>query len=281
MSIFTMFGDEEEQAEIAQGDTSIQVPTHCPECQFPLRMEGEYLVCKNSRNCPAQVTGAMKAWIKKLGILDFGTSLIEAVVGEGLASTIDDLYRLQVAQVSPLLMSGRRVGDSTAKRALNNLHAKKHLSLANFIGSLGIPMVARSMCKTISQGGFDTVEKMLDADIDSVASIPGVGRTKAESFVMGIAERKDLIQNLLDAGITIKKPAEGPLKGKLVCMTGFRSKELEEAIEDAGGIVKSGVSRKLDILVAADPTSTSGKAKKARQYGIEIIDESEMWGRLG
>lgn len=26
---------------------------------------------------------------------------------------------------------------------------------------------------------------------------------------------------------------------------------------------------------------TSGKAKKARDYGVEIIDPEEMWNRLG
>lgn len=270
-----MFGDQEEQA--STGGEPIAIPTHCPECEFPLRMEGEYLVCKNSKACPAQVTGAMKAWITKLGILHFGTSLIEAIVEADLAKTVPDLYRLQADKVAALTMSGRRVGDSTAHTALSNLHAKKDLALATLVGSLGIPMVARSMCKTIAQGGFDTIELMLDAKVDDVAAIPGVGQSKAESFVSGIAERKEIIEDLLDAGITIKAAADGPLKGKLFCMTGFRSKEMEEAIEDAGGIVKSGVSRKLDYLIAEDPDSTSGKPKKARKYGVPIIDRDTLW----
>jgi hypothetical protein len=45
--------------------------------------------------------------------------------------------------------------------------------------------------------------------------------------------------------------------------------------------VKSGVSKALTILVAKDPKSNSGKAKKARQYGCEIIGIDEMWTRLG
>jgi DNA polymerase-3 subunit epsilon len=35
-----------------------------------------------------------------------------------------------------------------------------------------------------------------------------------------------------------------------------------------GLIVKKGVAKDLDFLVAADPDSMSGKAKKAREYGI-------------
>jgi DNA ligase (NAD+) len=121
---------------------------------------------------------------------------------------------------------------------------------------------------------------MASASSDDIAAIPGIGQTKAESFVEGLQERMDLIQNLLSAGVTIKVPADGPLKGKGVCMTGFRDAEMAEAIEDAGGIVKSGVSKKVHYLVASDPTSTSGKAKKARQYGITILGIDEMWDLL-
>jgi len=278
MNILDMFGDEEDQAQLTS--QPIAIPTHCPECEFPLRMDGEYLVCKNGKACPAQVTGAMKAWISKLGILHFGTSLIEAIVESGLAKTVPDLYRLKAPQVAALTMSGRRVGDSTAHTALSNLHAKKDLALATMVGSLGIPMVARSMCKTIAQGGFDTIDLMMVAKVDDVAAIPGVGQSKAESFVAGIAERKEIIEDLLEVGVTIKAAADGPLRGKLFCMTGFRSKEMEEAIEDAGGIIKSGVSRKLDFLVADDPDSTSGKPKKARRYGVPIIDKATLWGMV-
>ena len=38
---------------------------------------------------------------------------------------------------------------------------------------------------------------------------------------------------------------------------------IEEAIEDAGGIVKSGVSKKLSYLVASDPTSNWSREANA------------------
>jgi len=273
-NILTMFGPPQPKTP------PLQVPTHCPVCGFPTKMEGEFLVCPNSNRCPAQISGVIKAWIKKLGVLDWGDSLIEALCAEGLVSTIDDLYRLKADQIAPLQMSGRRVGESTAKRVLANLHEKKELPLASLVGSLSIPLVARSMTKTIVMAGFDTLDKMKTATVTEVAAIPGVGQTKAANFVQGIQERRELIEGLLSAGITVKAPADGPLKGKLICMTGFRDPEMADAIEDAGGIVKSGVSKKLDFLVAADPTSTSGKAKKARQYGIPILSQDRMWDML-
>ena len=45
----------------------------------------------------------------------------------------------------------------------------------------------------------------------------------------------------------------------------------EQLATEAGLIVKKSVTRDLDILVVADPHSLSGKARKAREYGIPAI----------
>jgi DNA polymerase-3 subunit epsilon len=42
-------------------------------------------------------------------------------------------------------------------------------------------------------------------------------------------------------------------------------------------VVVPRVTKKLDMLVLADPDSLSGKAKKAREYGIRIVAESAFW----
>jgi DNA polymerase-3 subunit epsilon len=48
-----------------------------------------------------------------------------------------------------------------------------------------------------------------------------------------------------------------------------------------GMIVAESVTKKLDLLVVADPLTQSGKAKKARQYGIRIMHEPVFWRVLG
>lgn len=82
-------------------------------------------------------------------------------------------------------------------------------------------------------------------------------------------------------------PAEASLLGKRVCFTGELqcqhgrqtiSRELaEELATKAGLVVVGSVTKKLDLLVLADPHSQSGKAKKARQYGIRIMHEPVFW----
>jgi DNA polymerase-3 subunit epsilon len=49
----------------------------------------------------------------------------------------------------------------------------------------------------------------------------------------------------------------------------------------AGLVISANVTKKLDILVVADPDTQSGKAKKARQYGTRIMAERTFWPSIG
>jgi NAD-dependent DNA ligase len=84
---------------------------------------------------------------------------------------------------------------------------------------------------------------------------------------------------------------ETDLRGMRVCFTGefqcrYRGKMIPRELADelatkAGLIVVDSVTKKLDLLVLADPHSQSGKAKKARQYGIRIVHEPVFWKAVG
>lgn len=88
------------------------------------------------------------------------------------------------------------------------------------------------------------------------------------------------------AGVT-----HSALAGKTVCFTGellgkFNGERLtreaaEQHARHAGLLVQNGVTRRLDILVVADPDTQSGKAKKAREYGVRIMAEAAFWSALG
>ena len=73
---------------------------------------------------------------------------------------------------------------------------------------------------------------------------------------------------------------QASLAGVSVCMTGFRDAAMEAAIVAAGGIVASGVSKHLGLLVAKDPRTASGKAQKARDLGIPVLSIPQMNARL-
>jgi DNA polymerase-3 subunit epsilon len=67
-------------------------------------------------------------------------------------------------------------------------------------------------------------------------------------------------------------------RGDLVCITGEMSHPHEtiEALLVERGLSVGGLTRQTRLLVAADPDSQSGKAKKARDYGVPIVAESAL-----
>lgn len=91
------------------------------------------------------------------------------------------------------------------------------------------------------------------------ALLPPEGMLEAESRAAGAVR-----------GMALQAGDELVLTGE---MKRQRS-EWKEILEARGLIVKGGVSKKVKLLIAADPDSLSGKAKKAREYGIPIVGEA-------
>jgi DNA polymerase-3 subunit epsilon len=126
--------------------------------------------------------------------------------------------------------------------------------------------------------------------------------------VISDAEARDLCevarilgveQQILDAllaGPSVPSPvinasAHHHLAGKSVCFTGtlgcsikgrpITREQAQALAAQAGLVVLQGVTKKLGILVLADPDSQSGKAKKARSYGTRLMGEVVFWTAIG
>lgn len=72
--------------------------------------------------------------------------------------------------------------------------------------------------------------------------------------------------------------------GSTLVLTGAMTRERSELasfLTEMGYIVAERATKKTDLVVAADPDSLSGKAAKARQYGIPVVSESFLYDVLG
>jgi DNA polymerase III subunit epsilon len=122
-------------------------------------------------------------------------------------------------------------------------------------------------------------------EIQLAAKLLGFGRLSDAQLwdLMGSSECTDFSDS-------IKSNVED-WAGKSVCFTGecscsmrgeLMTREMaEQLVKDKGLQVLQSVTKKLDLLVVADPNTQSGKAKKAKQYGIRIIHEPVFWRTLG
>jgi len=85
--------------------------------------------------------------------------------------------------------------------------------------------------------------------------------------------------------------SSGDLRGQSVCFTGellgrLRGERVtrevaEELATESGLEVRASVTKRLDLLVVADPETQSIKARKAREYGVRIMAERVFWKALG
>lgn len=262
--------------ELIKGTGTIaQPPSSCPECNGATIMDGENLMCTNSADCPAQVVGRIKNWIKELNILEWGDTLIEKLVESKKVTTIADLYKLTVNDLASL----DRMGDKSAQKCYDLLWASSEVSLDIFLGALSIPMIGATSIRQIINNGCDTLEKFGQLSAVHFEQVSGVGPTKAKFLADGLKANQQLILDILDNGVTIKKQIVGPLSGIKIAITGStktKRADLEKFVSDNGGEIKSSVGKSCTHLVIADINSTSSKAVAARKLGIKLIDEESL-----
>ena len=77
-----------------------------------------------------------------------------------------------------------------------------------------------------------------------------------------------------------KKEVDGPLNDTVFVFTGFRDKRMELAVENLGGSVGSGLTKKTTHLIVVSKSFSSSKMAKAEKYGTKILDKEEALSLL-
>lgn len=265
---------------ITEGIAKIKIPTKCPSCKGDLEEVGEYLICKNTGSCSAQLEGAVINYTNKIGVLEWGDAAVKSIVASGLVRNLADIYKLDADDITNLPSEeGRAIGAKNAEKMIEYLHSKNPIPVHVFVGALGIKGISETMSKAVVDAGFSTIEDMLNADAEEISEIQGFGSKRAEEFVNGINNRSDVISEILDY-IEVAQVTVGKLTGISFCMTGFRDPELKSAIEAAGGTVKSSVSKDLDYLIQRDKNQKTEKSIKANKIGVDVISIDDAWSMV-
>jgi len=179
-------------------------------------------------------------------------------------------------------------GETAATNAINAILSKNEIPLAMFLDSLGIDGLGTSTSKDVAKK-FKTLLAVTELPNQpgaavELTSIEGVGITTANKIVEGLramGSMVDKISKIID--IADVQDVTGNLVGKSFCLTGAMSKprkDIEKAIEAAGGEVRSSVGKGLTYLVQADASSTSTKSEKAKKLGTLVIGEAELWSMM-
>ena len=259
-------------------------PHNCPVCGSQIvRIEGEAVArCTGGLFCAAQRKESLKHFVsrKAMDIDGVGGKLIGQLVERELIRTPADLFKLDLTT----LMQLERMGEKSAKNALNSLEQAKHTTLARFIFALGIREVGESTALNLANH-FKTLEALQNADFEQLQAVPDVGEVVANRILAFWREphNVDAVNDLIAQGIhwdavETKEAGDNPFKGKIVVLTGTLSQmgrnEAKALLQEMGAKVSGSVSAKTDFVIAGD--AAGSKLTKAQELGITVLSEDEF-----
>ncbi len=270
-------------------EKEIVFPTYCPICGTKLvRKPGEAIWRCPNPNCYASLVRKILHFASRnaMNIEGLGEKVARDLVDKGFVQNIADLYYLKLEDFMKLPGFAYK----KAKNLYEAIQKSKKITLSRFIYALGIRHVGEAMAHLLAEK-FKTLDKLMNASVSDLLSIPGVGYEVAKSIVdfFKNEENRKMIQRMLDAGITFieeeKKEEEKPkiLEGKTFVFTGaLKSMTRDQAkrkVMELGGKVSDSVSRKVDYVVVGE--SPGSKYRKALQLGIKTLNEEEFLKLIG
>ncbi|MCW2984488.1 MAG: ligA [Conexibacter sp.] len=262
-------------------------PERCPVCGTPtVKPEGSVFTKCPNLVCPGRQWQLLKHFASQ-GAMDIdglGEKQVAQLQEAGLVRTAADFYRLDVDQLVGL----DRMGETSAQRLVDAIAASKERPFARVLFAAGLEEVGAVTGRNLAQR-FRTLDALLAATPQEIQETPGVGPIMAQRIADQLADDglRALLADLRAVGLRLEEegapPAEGPLSGKAIVVTGtlpdLTREQATERITAAGGRVTSSVSRKTDYVVAGEAPGT--KLEKAQRLGVPVLDEAGLLALLG
>ena len=264
-------------------EVDIKFPVKCPVCHDKLYKTADEAVwrCINA-SCEAQVVERIIHFVSKdaMDIRSFGEANVRRFYEMHLLKDIPGIYTLDSDALKKLEGFGKK-SISNLEEAIEN---SKSQPLHRLIYGLGIRYVGETTAKTLAQ----SVKNIFDFThytVEQLLQLSDVGVKVAGSIYEFFLNKdnQQMLRKLESLGVQMEKHqtviSEGNLSGQTFLFTGtlhmLKRHEAEEAIEKNGGKVLSGVSSKLNYLIAGEDAGS--KLEKAKKIpGIKIISEEDF-----
>jgi DNA ligase (NAD+) len=286
------------------GAEPYQFPEACPVCGSAALREidektGEKDVvrrCTGTLICPAQAVEGLKHFVSRnaFDIEGLGEKLIELFFTEGLIRTPADIFTLQArdGQGRPPLREWDGFGETSARNLFKAIDARRTVPLNRFLYALGVRHIGETNARRLARhfGDWESLRAAAQAEdaAEEISAIGGIGPVVAEAIADFFAEeRNEAALDALVKEVTIE-PMEAiaaghPLAGQTIVFTGSLEKmtrdEAKAVAERLGARVSGSISAKTNLVVAGP--SAGSKLAKARELGVETIDEEEWIRRSG
>lgn len=277
--------------QIASNSTqsgNLEIPDRCPVCGSKASIisnsDVKYLYCMNDF-CKAKLIKRLSLFVSRnaMNIDGISDMILNKLITEKIVNNYKDLYHLDRHKDKIIAFEG--FGEKSYSNMVNSIEKSRHVKLANFIYALGIPDIGFSRAKLICNHFNNDFNKISNLTYEELSNISGVGDVIAKEWIDTFSN-PDFIEELKELKEEIDIPkasinSNKDLDGLTFVITGSLNKftnrdTMIEFIEEHGGKVVTSISSKVNYLINNDITSTSTKNNKAKELGINIIDEDKF-----
>ena len=275
-------------AENLTRSNNVEVPENCPVCGAHTAIKAENgvetLVCPNPA-CLAKQIKSFTHFVSRdaMNIEGLSEMTIEKLIARGFIKELSDLFHVEEYKQEIVKMEG--FGEKSFRNLKSSVEKARNTDLARFLYSLGIPNIGTANARLIARFCENKWERVENLTREELLTVDGIGEIMADAFLAFFADpdKRKMVDDLLkEVHLDENFEEQGTaLAGKTFVITGslahYENRDaLKTEIEKAGGKVAGSVSAKTSYLINNDINSTSGKNKKARELGIEIIDENTI-----
>jgi DNA ligase (NAD+) len=212
-----------------------------------------------------------------MDIEGFGEQRVRLFLDLGLVQDIGDVFTIDWDRVREL----EGFGETSITNLQSAIDVARQRPLANLLVGLNIRHLGPSGAEALARA-FGHLDKILDASVDQMAGVEGVGPTIARAAHEWFSHEghRAVIEKLRAAGVNFEGPENSDLPqtllGRAVVVTGtldgYSREEAEEAIKARGGKSPGSVSKKTTAVVVGESPGAS-KLTKAETLGVPILDQ--------
>lgn len=268
---------------------TLPIPDTCPVCGGKAETrqvnDVQFLYCTNP-DCDAKKVKAFTLFVSRdaLNIDGLSEATLEKFLGRGFLHRFADLFHLDRYREEIVAMDG--FGEKSWQNLSESIERARTTTLPRVIYGLGIQNIGLANAKMICREYNDDLNRMMEADVEELSLIDGVGSVIAGTFHNYWQSEKNwedvklLLSELTIENMEVDEYAQ-TLKGLVFVVTGSLNhfdgrSALKEAIEQKGGKVTGSVTGKTTCLINNDSTSNSTKNRKAKDLNVPVLTEEEF-----
>ncbi len=253
--------------------------------------------CSGEFACPFQKLAHLRHFVSRraFDIEGLGEKQLVAFSERGWLNSPADIFRLRDHRDELLATEG--YGEVSVRNLLENIEARRRISLDRFIYGLGVRHIGETTA-TVMARGYGSVaaflaamDRVAERDPDAIAELDAldqIGEAVIEAAAAYFAEdhNRGMVEDLkaqLEVQDAEQPKADTAVAGKTVVFTGALERmtrdEAKAQAERLGAKVAGSVSKKTDLVVAGP--GAGSKLKTAAEHGVKVLKEDEWLALVG